>query len=106
MDSKKRKSNFPGLGSGKIPPKPGTAPAIEARQRVEVATFICGAMIRSEDWDYVNHGDVFGEERYAVDAMIAADEIIALSKKRPEDVKKRYRELCDSVDKYEGNKNK
>jgi hypothetical protein len=59
----------------------------EMTLREHLALQLMLAMIRSDNYHYTNDKVNFGEEKYAVDAFIAADAILELSGKSPDEIK-------------------
>lgn len=59
----------------------------EMTLREHMALQLLIAMIHSENYHYTNDDEIFGEEKYAVDAYIAADAMLELSGKTPNEIK-------------------
>lgn len=94
-------STFPGLGSKNSSggsTERGQLPYKELNIEEHMALQLCIALIRSDDCSYANRlgsdGKVIhGEERYAIDSVLAARFLLKNMKMSDKQIKERYEEI-------------
>jgi len=107
-----KKEGFPGLGGksesiGDKLKKAANAPDIRmmphknmnVREHMALQMYI--GMLKASQWSYFNVGEVYGEERYAVDAVIGADALIHTLGKTPKQVMDRHEEISEYISEFE-----
>lgn len=99
------KSDFPGLGGKKTPDSidvkgRGNASYKDMTMREYLSLQLYTAMVGCDQWKYFNEGEVFGEEKYALDAVLGADFLIATLNRSPSEVHERYNEVQEYLEEY------